>query len=1354
MNLNINRKVKLKFFLITCLQFFFIGNLMAGQIVVEPMPLSDRLPSNSVQRIFQDKEGFIWLGTLDGLCRYDAYNMLIFRSGINNSSLLTNNEITYITEDNGNRLLVGTKKGLNIVDKETYRITQIPNNEVLDQEIRSILVDADGNIWIGTLKWVYRFTSDFTSWKKFDHELPITSVNSIFQDHQKNIWVSLWSEGVHKYKPEENNFERQTRVGDRNNPFKFFRDNEGRYWLCTWGDGLFRFYPENQNGEMFIHIDITSHGKAIDEKRYFSIVQDGKYGYIWLMSSAGVSAILIDDEEKVVEIDVTSVFKEYNNIFSEFICDKSGNIWIAAFGEGLLTLNMDKPFITNYTLSSIKEKTGFSTNVSALYEDNDGDLWINQNRWGLGIYSPEKNEVCFFHEFPSFNNLAGLDYINCISGFNDDEVWLGPESQAYIYVVRKQNGVPVLFRMYNLKEVTPVSGNPRYFFQDSKQNVWIATTNGLLVKPKGKEDIQTTDFHISGISGMTEDQNGNIWVSTDNNGVYQLKVGKILDRLPLEFVHFTQANGKLASNNIGTISVDVNGDIWMGSNEGHIIRYSSSGGYFENLSHLFDILKEGILNITVDNVGHIWISTNKRIVEYNPENHGLMVYLSNSESVINSFTDNSLFNNGSGKLFYGGNKGISVFTPNARLSEEPGNIRAFVTDLKINSSSVFGQNKNEQLQLISQSIHLFPNDKNIEINFSSFNYANSQKLQYAYQLQGIDDDWIYTDASRPYAFYNKLPKGKYTFLLRVTDINGLWSKDISRLIINKKAAFFETWWAFTIYAILIALFLYVVYSWAMYRIRLNQQLRIAQIEKEKSEELIQTKLRYFTNISHDFLTPLTIICCLIDDAEISLKNKIPQFEIMRANVNRLKRLLRQVLDFRKMESGNMKLKVSHNDVAQFIKDICLSNFAPLMNKKKISFSFNTDSEKIPAYFDTDKVDKSIFNLLSNAVKYTSEGGEIKVELEQLTKEGHIYAIIRISDTGIGIAHEDLNRIFERFYTDKRGASSDTNGIGLSLVKELITLHHGTIKVESEVNKGTVFTVELPIDRESYKEIELNISDKIVIFNKDTDLLKESIDELDLPVMEKENIRLLLVEDNEELLTLMHQLLSKRYNVTTAKNGVQAFDVVKESEINVIVSDVMMPEMNGLELCRLLKSDIETSHIPVILLTAKNSTEERIECYNAGADGYVSKPFDLKLLEARINNFLANKKNKQKEFRTGLTLNISNLGTSPIDKDFLDRTIQIITDNIDSTIFGSNVLAEKLHVSNSSLYRKVKEMTGLSPVEFIRNIRLKHASHLLKESNLSVAEVAYASGFSNPKYFSTCFREEFNLTPREFQKKNE
>jgi len=584
-------------------------------------------------------------------------------------------------------------------------------------------------------------------------------------------------------------------------------------------------------------------------------------------------------------------------------------------------------------------------------------------------------------------------------------------------------------------------------------------------------------------------------------------------------------------------------------------------------------------------------------------------------------------------------------------------------------------------------------------------------------------------------------------------VNGLLSEYISKISVYKQPAFYETWWAYTLYAVFIIICIYLFYRRMQKRMQLRHELKIAQIDREKSEELVQTKLRYFTNISHDLLTPLTIITCLVDDAELISGERIPQLNMIRSNVNKLKRLLQQILDFRKVESGNMKLSLSQGDIIPFVSDVCSVNFAPLMKKKKQTFVFSVEEETLIACFDADKVDKIVSNLLSNACKHTDAGGEIKLMMKSYQVSGHRRLCIQVSDTGEGIASEELENIFARFYTAHKKDGSESNGIGLSLTKDLVELHHGSIKVESELGKGSIFTVDFPIDKDSYKENEFAVEkvkekkDEVILDGVDLDESEET----EMGTHQTNEHHLLLVEDNEELLYLMKRILSRNYHVLIAKNGIEALEIVKENEIDIVISDVMMPEMDGLELCRNLKSDLETSHISVILLTAKNTVEDRVECYNAGADGYIAKPFELKILEARINNFINHKRSKQEEFRSNADAQIDALETSVVDKEFFDKVFSVVETNISEGDFGVVQLADALAVSKSSLYRKMKVATGLSPIEFIRNIRLKHGSQLLKNRSISVAEVAYECGFSNPKYFAICFKDEFGVTPKEYQK---
>ena len=989
-----------------------------------------------------------------------------------------------------------------------------------------------------------------------------------------------------------------------------------------------------------------------------------------------------------------------------------------------------------------------------IYEDGDGDLWIDQNRWGVGIFNPGTNKLQLYTDIPSLKNVPNLRNISCIISVPLlNEIWLGSEYYPEIYRVKKEKDRIELLGTLNLSNYADNPGFPRIFYEDSKHNLWVVTTKGILVKPEKEKNLQDTKFPSMDITGIGEGKDGTLWIGTRKQGVYNAIVSSNLTFEKKGLKNLTTQTDKLVSDNIGAICIDDNGLVWMGSLDGDVFTYDPRTKKVENLSNMFDMLEEGIFNIITDQLGHIWISTNKRVIEYDPKNGGIMDYSTMDDVMVNSFMPNSYLKTRSGKILYGGNKGISVFTPYEHLSDNPRRIRAMVADVKIDGVSSLLEKDNQRFNLRSQTISFDAGDKNIEIDFSSLNYAFPDKIKYAYKMEGVDDDWVYVRGDRQFAFYNQLPKGKRTFYLKTTDTNGLWSNYIAEIQVSKEPAFYETWWAYMFYVVLVILSLYLFYRRMKRRLQLRHELRIAQIDREKSEELVQTKLRYFTNISHDLLTPLTIITCLIDDAEMTNGSRISQLSMIRSNVNKLRRLLQQILDFRKVESGNMKLSVSKSDIVSFIDDVCKVNFAPLIRKKSQTFIFSTEDKHLIAYFDRDKIDKIVSNLLSNACKYTSEGGEIKLIMKSYQEAEHTHLRIQVVDTGEGIAPGDLENIFKRFYTAHKGDESESNGIGLSLTKDLVELHHGTIEVESELTKGSTFTIYFPIDKDSYQENEL-ITGETPVNDKKAAMIFEHED-LEKPgVVEDVQVNdnhLLLVEDNEELLYLMEKILSRQYHVLVAKNGLEALDIIKDNEIDIIISDVMMPEMDGLELCRNIKSNLETSHIPVILLTAKNTAEDRIECYNAGADGYISKPFELKILEARINNFIIYKKSKQEEFRTNVEVDIDSLETSSIDKDFLDKVVSVIESNMVKGDFDVVQLADALAVSKSTLYRKMKIATGLSPIEFIRNIRLKYGSQLLKNKSMSIAEVAYECGFSNPKYFATCFKEDFGVTPKEYQK---
>lgn len=1333
-----SNKIYIQLICLFCLCF----QLKSENISIIPISNLSDFPSNSTPRVFQDSDGFLWFGTIDGLCRYDAYQISVFRSNASNPKLLTNNEITCIEEDKNGKLWVGTRNGINIIDRETFEIIHLKDSVFMTQAVKCLRASSDGKMWVALENQVFQVNVDDFS-KKFITNIPAGGVNWIYEDKQENIWICVWNNGLCKI-DRQGEITTFPPVSPIINPFRILQDDKNQYWIATWGTGLYRFYPNSPSESMYVSQPIlTEEGKP--EMTVFGVIQDGKLGYIWVMTYSGIYAFSYLNNNEVKQVDVSYLFKNSNKIYSDFIKDRDGNLWVGAFSEGAFSINFEKPNVYNIDLSELQQKLNVRPNVTTIYEDDNGDIWLNQNRFGLFIYKRDKKQIKTFHDFihlkdKYFLNISSIRKIN-------NEMWLGLRETSAISIITKNGDDLIEKKRIDLSLLTGHYGGVQYIFEDSRHNVWIATHDDILVKPYNEADIRLFSSDFTNINSIIEDFNGNLWMTGSNRGIKKIEFKSPNDLSKYDVEEFLMESSGLLSNNINTASLDQNGDIWIGTQEGNLLKYEQKTKKFLDFSTTSGLTGEAVQNILVDNYNNIWISTNKRIFEFNPNSGAMRDYEASDGVLVNSFFAGSCFyNKEKNRLFFGGNRGITEFNPTSALVGSKKIPKVIISNVKVQNQSVI-QNGDGLFKALKQQLTLNSNAKNIEIDFTTLDYTFSGKITYAYKMEGIDDDWVYT--KRNFASFNQLKKGETLFHVKATDENGVWSNEISTLRIYKYPAFYETWWAYTLYVLLFLSAIYLILIIIRNRLRLKNELKIVQIEKEKSEELTQTKLRYFTNISHDFLTPLTIVSCLIDDIETIMKKKTPQFDMMRSNITRLRRLLQQVLDFRKVENGKMILKISENNISTFIGDICRNHFQPLIERKNIAFSFNSTPSNIPAFFDADKVDKIVFNILSNALKYTPDGGAIRVEIEK-KRENDIDAVsIEISDTGIGIHPNDLKNIFTRFYSDRDNIGSDTNGIGLSLTKELVELHHGSISVKSELQKGTTFIIVLPIDKKSYAETELS-SAKFYVTDENSVSADTGLEESDEEI-KQEDINLLLVEDNEDLLYTVKNILQRRYRVLTATDGQIAINVLKNNDIDIVISDVMMPNMDGLELCRSIKGNIETSHIPVLLLTAKNSVEDRVECYNAGADGYISKPFNTKVLEARINNFLQNKKTNKNRFKENPEINISTLEYPSLDEEFLKKAIAIIEEHLSDSDFDIDTFSQEMQMSKSSLYRKIKTMTGLPPYEFIRNIRLKHACLLLKDKARTISEAAYAVGFTEPRYFSTCFKNEFNMTPTEYQK---
>ena len=1323
------------------------------QMAFESFPYMNQLPSNSVQRVFQDKDGYIWFGTLDGLCRYDAYHVTSFRSNMLNPNLLTNNDISCMEEDDANHLWIGTKQGLNILDKSNFKITPFDDANLRSDQINCLTRDKGGSIWIGAHRGLYRYDVVNRKLKMYPRNdfdkrtIPGGGINSIYRDRQDRIWVMCWNQGLSLYNPETDNFTRFPKLGAINNPFRLYQDNRNNYWICSWGEGFWRFMPNAPDESKYQAFTLPKIDGTDTENTFFSIVQDEKYGYLWVMSLSGLYALDYKRDGTLENIDISSYMQGSSKLFSEIIKDRDNNLWIGAFSEGAFCINFNRPPVGNYTLEKIRQKLGFSSSVKTMCVDEEGLIWIGLNRIGLCLFDRNRNQSFMFTEIPSLKSLRQLTSISCIKEIKSThEFWITCNDNL-IYVLKKNGGSISLSRTIDLR-VNPdvnISGD-KVLYEDRSGNVLVGAVGGVFkVSPQG---LVRFVYEIPSVTDITQDKSGNIWVSSENIGLTRLTP----KGATYKGTTFDKYTAGFNTSNVQAVLAHSDGKIWIGSKEGRMITYDTKTGKFEDLSNICAMTGEAILNILEDHSGNVWISTNKKVTKFNPFRKTSTFYSVFDNLAVNSFIDGACTISPAGEVLFGGNKGFCSFLPNKETqAPKPSHSRVFITDIKVHNQSVFEVESEARFDNLKNRLVINHTEKNVEIEFSTLNYPFPSKIQYAYKLEGVDNDWNYVGNSRRFATYNNLQKGTYKLRLKATDENGIWSDEITTLQIVKKPAFYETWWATLFYLVLLGFLGLSFYRYSINRLRLRQELKIARIEMDKSEELTQTKLRYFTNISHELLTPLTIISCLIDDLETSFKGKFWQHEVMRVNVSRLKRLLQQILDFRKVESGNMKLKVSEGDLVSFIQYICTFNFNPLATEKRIHFSFIASEKTMLGWFDPDKMDTVIFNLLSNAFKYTQKGGSIHVNLDQVSKGSNTWARLIVTDTGRGIAPEDLEHIFTRFYSNDPTNTVENHGIGLTLTKELLEMHHATIRVESEPGIGSSFIVEVPLDGEFYPEHERSgrpLSPMPDLVDEELAYVTESDQQ---PVLEEVNV--LIVEDNQQLRTFIERLFRKKYHTFTAENGVQALKIIEEHPVDIVLSDIVMPEMDGLELCRQIKKNVNTSHIEVLLLTAKNSIDDRIESYNAGADGYLSKPFELKVLEARIASLIRNRRHKTDQFKSNFDLNISSMEFASIDEKFLESAVAVIEEHLAEPDFDLDMFSGKLNMSKSSLYRKIKSLTQLSPVEFTKNIRLKHACQMLKNQQGNISDIAYSVGFADPKYFTSCFKAEFGMTPTEYLKKN-
>ena len=1328
-----------------------------NSFVFNPFYLNEELPSNSVTRTFQDQEGYMWFGTKDGLCRFDGYTIRVFRSSAQTPGKLTNNEIECIAEDRNNRLWIGTLEGLNILDKKKFSLKPFENKFTENERINTVTCDSRGNIWIGTSNYgVLKVNPQNGEFERFskdaDSRLKLRSnnISHIYEDRAGNIWISSWKDGLCFIANGNKQIYFLPEIGKSNNPFRLFQDSNGLFWICTWGDGVYMMTLDSSYKSTIFPVKLTATSPSID-KIVYSIIQDDRYGHIWIVTFDGL--FLIEKaENKTYTLQNGKNFtgKITGSIFHEIYKDRNGNLWLGTLGEGLYRLDLRNLPFENYSLN--EQGNVENSFVTHLCETNSGNFYFAMDRKGLFKFNKTTQEI---KESPN-TKTAGLSNISAIANVTgSNEVWISNEGTDNVYVFEDTKEILTFKRMFSLKENN--DNSIRNFFEDRNKDVWIGSNTGLFKKTFDGE-VESIPLKLRFINSVEQDSEGNIWVGTDKDGLFKLKKGnKVSGKSQYSVQHIELKKNDFESHNIQSVRAAKNGDIYIGTREGFIYHYNWEDGKVSEISGQYGITDEKILDIVEDNYENLWISTSKQIIKHNPVSHASVYYSTSNGVLISSFFKDARIKLKNGQILFGGNKGICSFDPSLQqVPSNPIDRNVSLTDILVQNKSIFEGLSDKLYDSGKNKITLKYQEKNLGIEFSVLNYISVSNTQYAYKLSGVDNTWNLVGSNRRFVNYADLREGTYTFSVKATDENGVWSNKITTLEIQVLPPFYRTWWAYLIYLLMLMAILFSLYRNFANRIRLKNDLKISKIEKEKTEELVQTKLRYFTNITHELLTPLTIIMLEIEKLQRKLSNTPPtQFGVIKDNVFRLRRLIEQILYFRKVESGNMKLKVSQGDVIAFVDRICRLNYKTLLDDKGINFSFTSEFSSFDAYFDHDKTDKIVYNLLSNAYKNTPSGGSVHVSIEINKKDMVDFMTFTMKDTGVGISEKDLPHIFDRFYITSNSDQSQSHGIGLALTNDLIKIHKGEIGVISKLHEGTTFTFSIPVSLKSYSEDEILVESNNMYQEPVKSEVEVSSDSM-IPTSETlqaKEFKLLIVEDNKDLRENMHEHFENIYTVFSVENGVLAQNKIQEIDVDVVISDVMMPEMDGLTLCRLLKNDIKTSHISVLILTAKDSSQDRIESYEAGADGYISKPFEMGVLEARVRNLINSRRQKIRKFQHNHDVSITNMEYSSIDEDYLKIAISKVENKLADELYDFEHFAMDMSSSKSTLHRKLKSLTGLSPWEFIRNIRLKHAAQMLKSNSGNISEIAFKVGFNDPKYFSRCFKAEFGMTPKEFQETN-
>jgi signal transduction histidine kinase/ligand-binding sensor domain-containing protein/DNA-binding response OmpR family regulator len=1317
----------------------------------------DGLPNNQVQCIFQDRKGWIWLGTSQGLSRFDGYRFVNFLNDPEDTTSLAGRLVRVIFETSDGRLLVGTENGgLNVFDRDRESFIHPYRNSrglgYADASVNAIAEDSGGNLYLGTDRSLLRIDASGnlsritpSGGDRLTGDRGLF-IRSILPDVMGNVWIGA-TEGLFVYHPAENTIEEITlplHNMQSREVFEIVMDEEGLLWAGTYSGGLFIIDPATREMR---HVDLAP---PYDRTETIRAISRGNLGDFWIgtrgglyvySNSKGVTGFYRHDDR-----DSRSLA---NNSVLDIFHDSRGETWIGTRG-GLNMLAKSKQVFTGFSALPDDNHYLNSSIIYAFWIDPKQRIWIGTEDGGINIYNPSAGTFEYLMAKAGDPNSISQ---NCIKAFLDDgkgNLWIGT-FWGGIDVLDLKTGRITHYKHSSDDPASLSDDRVWALHMDKKGGIWVGTSAGI-DRFEGSRRIfeHYTDIvrnkQVNWISTDSEDQ---IWLGTTDEVI-------IYDPVSENIVRHDEHSRSFLE--------DSSHNYWIATLDRGLARYSKSQGALKYIDENDGLANNQALCILEDKSGKLWISTSRGLSRYNPVTGQFRNFTGREGLRNDQFTYGAAYRADSGELLFGGISGFNMFNPAEIVDEDP-HVPLLFTELRVFNKPVAISDGRDAIlkKSISETTHLVLkyNQNVITLQFAALDFVQSEGSLYSYYLEGFDKDWSQPDYQRT-ATYTNLNPGDYIFRVRRVQTGNNSGDDELAMEITVLPPFWMTWWFRGLMVIVITALLYFLIRFLVTRELLRRELVQERTKAKNLHELDMLKLRLFTNISHEIRTPLTLI---LGPLEKMINDRVPPEEmhsyldLVYRNTKNLDRLINQLLDFRKLETGALRLELTSEDMVGLISNV-VASFEEYAREKQVTLRFQTLKKKLIAIFDPGKVETILNNLLSNALKYTEEGGSVTVNLslvfagddeetlnDQPEKQ---YIEISVKDTGKGISESNITRIFTRFFRVDTEDETTGTGIGLALVKELVRLHKGNIYVISKPGRGSKFTIRLPYETEADRA-EQDTAES----NTATEQAGAEGAETRVPgPAERADARIMLiVEDNPDVRFFIRSHFDDFYDVYEARNGKEGWDLAVSLIPDVIISDILMPDVDGFEFCKRVKKDERTSHIPLLLLTALHSREHEIEGLSCGADDYLTKPFDISILQTKIENIMSMRKALKEKYTRELILKPSDVTVASPDERFLMKAMEVVEKNISNPDFDIERFADETGVSRMQLYRKFSALTNMTVKEFVRSIRLKRAAQLLLERKMTVSEIAFAVGFRDLSHFRKSFSREFGMSASDYVRRN-